>query len=306
MTKHTPVANSFRKAVLEPAARTLVVREKKPRLADNGIVSRSERRHGNHRDSDRHRLTNEAARARYASSEYDVELINLSGGGAMIRAPFEPRLWDVVQLELGEGSWIDCAVRWLRDETIGLEFAHETRIEADPETRARLLLDVIQRSYPDAPVNLDLNAGEEERHAGPAEEKLHGRTELRHPLVWNGNIVVDCFSYAVRLRNISESGALVDLEIHCPAGTAVALDLGAAGVVPAVVSWTRGEQAGLRFDQPFDLEQLSKLRPDFTPYRWTVPGFINAAPADAEAEDEAWDRQSMSDLRAELEGFLKR
>ena len=76
-------------------------------------------------------------------------MVNLSRGGAMIRCGFAPRLWDIVELQLGEGSGLHGAVRWIKGDSIGLEFAHETRIECDREQRAELLLAVIQRSFPD-------------------------------------------------------------------------------------------------------------------------------------------------------------
>jgi hypothetical protein len=90
-------------------------------------VPRSETRRGNHRVKDRHRLTGESATARYGGAEHQVEVINLSAGGAMIRAGFTPRLWDIVELELGGGHSIECAVRWLRGGLVGLEFAQAAR-----------------------------------------------------------------------------------------------------------------------------------------------------------------------------------
>src|SRR6185503_9491599 len=98
---------------------------------------------------DRHRLEQETVTARFEAREYAVDLINLSGGGAMIRAAFKPRLWERVDLMFAEGAEIECAVRWLRDDRIGLEFAHETRIDCDPEQRDALLLEVLRRSFPD-------------------------------------------------------------------------------------------------------------------------------------------------------------
>ena len=67
----------------------------------------------------------------------------------MIRADFTPRLWERVDLIFGEGAEIECAVRWIRDDRVGLEFAHETRIDCDPQARDALLREVIHRSFPD-------------------------------------------------------------------------------------------------------------------------------------------------------------
>ena len=75
-------------------------------------VPRSETRTANHRDDDRHRLAEEHAAVRHDGNEYEIDLVNLSGGGAMIRGDFDARLWDRVDLILAEGAEIECAVRW--------------------------------------------------------------------------------------------------------------------------------------------------------------------------------------------------
>src|SRR5689334_8579457 len=87
-------------------------------------VAREEARRSDSRAGDRHRLTGERVRLTHEGKSYDVELINLSGGGAMVSGGFEPKLWDRVDLHLGEDGMVECAVRWLRDRRIGLEFAH--------------------------------------------------------------------------------------------------------------------------------------------------------------------------------------
>jgi hypothetical protein len=151
--------NSFRSAILSgKGLRTdPIVRDKEGRGAETDDlgsveVPRSEARTHNQRDDDRHRLDNETATARFDGEDYDVDLVNLSGGGAMIRADFKPRLWERVDLKLAEGAEIECAVRWLRGDRVGLEFAHETRIDCDAELRDALLLDVVRRSFPDATI----------------------------------------------------------------------------------------------------------------------------------------------------------
>lgn len=317
MTDQSPQANSFRRAVLGGEKRKLVVTDKQPKLArddpesdalDDVVVPRSEIRRGDHRDLSRHRLTGETAIARFRGKAHKVELINLSAGGAMIRCPFAPKLWDLIELELGEGQSLQAAVRWLRGGLAGLEFAHETRIECDPKARAELLLEVIQRSFPETKVELEMVEQEEEEQqaaAAPAEEDQGNRGEIRHPLVWKGQIHFAFDSNPVRLRNISSGGALVDVAVDYPVGSEVMFDLGEAGMIDAVVSWTHGDQAGLRFTKPFDLECLAKLRPDLTPYRWERPGFLDRTADEPSPWNENWSRSSLSELRSDLEGFLK-
>jgi hypothetical protein len=123
--------------------------------------------------------------------------------------------------------------------------------------------------------------------------------------VWSGQILFAFDSNPVRLRNISAGGALVDVSIAYPVGAEVMLDLGDAGQFDAVVSWAKGEQAGLRFKQPFDLDCLSKRRPDVTPHRWKKPSFLDHAGEDSTPWDDEWSRCSLSELQAKLEGFLR-
>lgn len=315
MTDQSPLRNSFRAAVLRGERVPLLVEEKQPQTGgaapdslESVLVTRAEARRGDHRDQDRHRLTGESAKVRHRGQDYDVELVNLSAGGAMIRADFSPHLWELVELELGDGPKLEAAVRWIRGDGIGLEFAHETKIECDPEARAALLLDVIQRSFPDVDVELERPEDEEQAPAQDevSDEDQGKRGDIRHPMVWSGQILFSQESNPVRLRNISTGGALVDVVMIYPVDSEVVLDLGDAGQFGAVVSWSQGEQAGLRFAEPFDLACLAKLRPDLTPYRWKRPSFLDpSSDEDSSPWDDQWGRSSLASLRDELEGFLK-
>ena len=303
--------NSFRAAVLSGIKPVLVVADKNPQQDGAGDalarvkVPRSESRRGNHRGGDRHRLSSEAAKAVYKRKSHDVEVVNLSRGGAMVRCGFKPKLWDMVELKLGEGLGMEGAVRWIKGDSIGLEFAHETRIECDPEERAALLLAVIQRSFPD---EVSLEAPQlDERQADEAEEELGHRDDKRHPLIWMGEVHFAHDSNPVRLRNVSAGGALVDVAIDYPLGAEVMLDLGDAGQFFATVQWACGDQAGLRFNDAFDIACLAKARPDVTPHSWNVPGFLtDSADDDGSPWHENWSRSSIAEIRADLEGYLKR
>jgi PilZ domain-containing protein len=313
MSDQSPSGNAFRAAVMRGDRPSLLVDRKNPRLGRSkesiasSIVQRSEVRRGDHRDLSRHRLNEEKATVRYRRKNHKVDIVNLSSGGAMIRADFSPQLWDILELRLGKKDKIECAVRWRRDDLIGLEFAHETRIECNPEERARLLLEVIQRSFPDVAIELESPDGPVEMMPPPEEEEdLGKRAEARHPMVWRGQIHFSFDSNPVRLRNISTGGALVDVAIDYPVGSEIMLDLGDAGQFDAVVSWTEGDQAGLSFKKPFDVACLAKLKPDLTPYQWERPDFLNSSDESSSPWDDPWGRRSLAALRSELEGFLKR
>lgn len=304
------IRNSFRAAVLGGERKPLVVTDKNPQFEGQGDaldgvrVPRSETRRGNHRDADRHRLAGEKQAAVYEGKVHPVEVVNLSRGGAMIRCDFTPKLWDMVELKLGDGPGMEAAVRWIKGDSFGLEFAHETKLDCPPEERAALLLEVIQRSFPDA-IHLDEPSAaevEEERE----EEDLGARDEKRHPLIWKGEIHFAHDSNPVRLRNVSAGGALVDVAVDYPLGAEVLLDLGGAGQFFAVVQWVCGDEAGLRFTQPFDLACLANARPDVTPHSWNVPTFLNRDEEEDSAWHENWSRSSIAEIRTELEGYLKR
>lgn len=312
--------NSFRKAILSgkgPHSGDPLQHDKQARGAEPDDLSsvetpRSEIRSQNHRDDDRHRLDQETATVRFDGEEHQVDLINLSGGGAMIRADFAPRLWERVDLIFGEGAEIECAVRWLRDDRVGLEFAHETRIECDPETRDALLLDVIHRSFADVTISVGRTDNEPTR-ATPAADREDDdavansrRTERRHPLVWNGQILYSHGSEKVRLRNISENGALIEAPISYPLGAEIYLDLDDAGQHFATVSWTCGDKVGLKFQDPFDLRLLGKSKPELAPAMMIRPGPSQIYADQDNPWADGWQRQSLDELREDLEGYLKR
>lgn len=312
--------NSFRSAIMSGQGlhpKNPIVRDKKARGAAEDDLSsvevpRSEGRSTNHRDDDRHRLDHETARARFNGEEQEVDLINLSGGGAMIRCDFKPRMWERIDLILGEGGEIECAVRWIRDDRVGLEFAHETRIDCDPEQRDALLLDVIHRSFPDVALapreDVAVQAPVEEEKTGDDDDAVANsrRTERRHPLVWTGEVYFAHNNEKVRLRNISEHGALIECPVQYPVGVEVLLDLGDAGQHFATVNWTFGDKAGLKFNNEFDLKLLGSAKPEVAPHLMIRPG-PGLASADLDNPwADGWQRQSLDELRDDLEGYLKR
>ena len=309
--------NSFRSAILSgkglhPA--DPVIRKKREPSAEPDSLSsvevpRQESRTHNQRDDDRHRLDQETATARFGGETFAVDLINLSGGGAMIRAPFTPRLWDRVDLIFQQGPELECAVRWLRGDRVGLEFAHETRIDCDPGARDALLLDVIRRSFPD--LNL---ASRPEPETGAPETGTDDddsvtnsrRTERRHPLVWMGEVLYNHGSERIRLRNISEKGALIEGPFAYPKGAELLLDLGAAGQHFATAGWSAGDKTGLVFSKPFDLKLLGSSKPEIARDLWTRPGPSRQSADQKNPWSDNWRHPSLEQLRDDLEGYLKR
>lgn len=306
--------NNFRSAVLGgrtvAPATPLVTLKKGGGTESDSIASvqieRNSARITDHRDDDRHRLERETAVVTYKKKRFDANLVNLSGGGAMIEAAIAPRLWDRVDLHLGEGSPIECAVRWLRNGRIGLEFAHETRIECAPEQRDAVLLEVIRRSFPELAPTVPMILPDAKSEPAPAPAKASRRNGVRHPLIWNGTILWQHDEHIVRLRNISASGALIDARVDFPEGVELLLDLGGSGQFFANVSWSRSGQAGLVFRETFDVSVLAAAKPEVAAQRWDKPGYLDLSSGQASPWASEWERQDLSDLRDELEGFLKR
>ena len=292
--------NQFR-ATLRPGSRAEPVVKQKRRAKDGrsaGLgdikVSRSESRNANQRDADRHRLTDEQAVVRRKGKCHVVDLINVSHGGAMISGSFKTKLWDRVDLMLGEGGKggeIECAVRWMRGDRIGLEFAHETRVDCDRDTLDELLRQVIHNSFP----GLEIKA-----RPAVQEELAENRLLVRHPLIWSGILHHDYEWEIVRLRNISSGGALIECPVSLPSGVLVYLELEKIGRLAATVSWSRGNQTGLAFEEAFDVLRLSKAPPEVAPDDGSRPGFDGEGHSDQSPWAPQWDRVSVKQLGAKL------
>lgn len=293
--------NQFR-ATLRPGGRAEPVvaksrrRETDPKAARLGDikVTRSETRSANQRNGDRHRLTDEQAIVRRKGKRHVVELINVSHGGAMVSGALKAKLWDRVHLVLGEdgkGGEIECAVRWIRGDRFGLEFAHETRVDCDSETLDELLRQVIHNSFPGLEI--------EPRPAVP-DQPTEKRLLVRHPLIWNGILHHDYDWEIVRLRNISSGGALIECPVSLPSGVTVYLELEKIGRLAATVSWSRGDQTGLTFEEAFDVLTLSQAAPEVAPDEVSRPGFDGEGHSEQSPWAPQWDRVSVRELGAKL------
>ena len=275
--------------------------------AESGLrtiaVPRFESRTSNTRGGDRHRLPDEMITATYDGRSHEVQLVNLSGGGAMISAKFEPMLWDRVDLHLMASGTVECVVKWIRNNRIGLEFAQETRIDCSAQERNALLREVIARSFPEAVGDLTEPEAVDEPPVEPVPQGEHKRAEPRHPLIWSGVVHFNHTSTPVRLRNISSQGALLECHDAVPGGAELLLDLGEAGSLFARVSWAVGDQVGLAFQEPFDMQLLALSRPEVASSNWDAPDYLKGK---TPPKADPWDRLSVSELSSELEGYLKR
>jgi hypothetical protein len=281
---------------------------------DSIALRRESRARQNSRTEDRHRLVGERARVTYAGIDLQVELINLSGGGAMISGPIEPMLWDRIDLHLGNHGTIECVVRWMREGNIGLEFAHETRLDWPSDQVATVLRHVIERTFPhitfpesDEPPP-QAKTPQPAATESPAHEPVNEhRAATRHPLIWNGTLYHDFQSDPIRVRNISETGAMIEVRGKVRVGAEPLLELSPAVSLSATVEWAVGDQVGLRFHSPFDMNLLAESRPVVVTSDWTPPAYLDVEPDEEDFDsNDHWGRLSLYQLQQELEGFLKR
>ena len=295
---------NIRAKILGDADESVLVDAKKPKGARGDqlgsvVVPCEDRRRSNSRHQDRHRLFDEQVGLTYNGKARKVDLINLSGGGAMVRAAFRPKLWDRVELHLGENGTVECAVCWIRDDRLGLEFAHETRLDCSADEQAKVLRDVVNRSFPDLQFELPATAAPE-----PTNEEQRG--DRRHPLIWSGVLHHRDAKIRVRVRNISATGAMIESPDPVLVGGQAILELGEDGFIPATVAWLIGDEVGLRFRSKFDMAQLARSRPEIAPAKWVAPDYLRAKATNDSPWSANWRRMSLGELRQQLEGFLKR
>lgn len=283
----------------EPILKTKQPKGAKSDSLQSVSLTRHARRAANGRGEDRHRLTGERAQVSWKNSTLDVELLNLSGGGAMVAGNFEPLMWDRVDLHLGTNGTVECAVRWIRDGRVGLEFAHETRLDWPSDEVATVLRHVIERTFP----HIRFQLGEEKPEPEPQfESEDDHRAAKRHPLIWNGQLHHDYQSDGIRVRNISATGAMIETKAKVRVGAEPLLELSDSVQMAATVEWAVGDQVGLRFHQPFHMNKLVESRPSVATSDWTPPAYLDV---DAQDSKDRWGRLTVAELQRELEGFLR-
>lgn len=268
-------------------------------------VRRETVRQANHRDGDRHRLDEPLVEIVHEGERRTVTLVNLSGGGAMIEGGDGLKLWDRVFLQLGDCCQVEAAVRWIRGSRYGLEFAHETRIDGSQEETTRMLRAVISRSFPDVVAKAEAHQKEQvtapsKAASATANQRDHVERELRHPLIWSGLVHYDHQKFEVRLRNVSAGGALVECSHPLHVGAELLLELGKAGSFFATVYWAHGDAAGLKFQQPFDLQHLASATPTVASERWVAPDYLRDSHSANGPWAKQWGRSDLGDLHKKL------
>jgi hypothetical protein len=217
--------------------------------------------------------------------KYEVTVINVSAGGAMVEAEIGPRIGEQIEIQFGDCNRTKCAVRWVRGTRIGLEFQQETTIIGSSSIQDF----IIRRLRGD------------EAEAEPTEKDTKASRAARHGLIWTGTLHCNHDSVPARLRNISAEGAMVETSQSFAVGAEVFLDLDEGGTAFAKVAWSEGGQMGLKFDQKFDLKQLARSKPAPVASAPTVkPQYLESDGSPDSPWSAMWDRLTPQELKAQL------
>jgi hypothetical protein len=225
----------------------------------------------------------------------------------MIAGKLNVKLWDPIELQLGENGRVECVVRWIRGDRLGLEFAHETRLDCTAAEREALLHEVITRSFGDVAIELPRSERTRKADAQPQiEPGSDQRIADRHPLIWTGVLHHDYQSSPIRVRNISRTGCMLECSAPVRVDTEPLLELSDALSISGTVVWVVGDQVGFQFHSPFDMAQLAESLPDVAPSEWIRPSYLDPEPGADSPWDPRWNRLSVGELKQELEGVMKR
>ncbi len=246
-------------------------------------IPRGETRTTNQRAEDRHRGIVGETLLWFRRRKHVVPVVNVSSRGAMIEADIDPRIGESLDILFTDENKTRCAVRWIREGRIGIEFLNEMILWENAEQGPVFRYE-----------------GQAKAKATPQPE-AHNFTdrEVRQRLLRSGTLYWSGISIPVRLRNISAGGARIESERELCSGAEVELDLGEAGFHVAEVRWSNDGQIGLRFAGDFDLDTLA---PASVQSHGPSPDVLKPAYLETELRpDSPWaarfERLSMTDLK---------
>ena len=259
------------RSLMEGGGRREILAAKKAerRAADEGpglnriAIRREECRRGNQRREDRHLNLVERAILYFRRRRYEVDVVNVSSHGVMLRSDLLPNLGERLEIQFDQCNRTRCHVRWIKGGRIGLELADETVIIAPADVR-------------------ELVVGGRRAGEQPPRLEVRRERERRQSLLRTATLYFQQESQQVRVHNISSQGAMIRCAVDLLPGTAVVIELGgaAANAVQGRVCWRQSDHMGIRFDQPFDLtilaDAMAQLEPEASPPIYLKPDYLKS------------------------------
>jgi len=203
-------------------------------------IARQEARQHNQRREERLLNLADVATVTFRRKRYDVRVVNVSRHGVMISADIAPRVGERMEIRFEDCNRTACFVRWIKGSRIGLEFTTETVLIAPADIR-------------------ELIVGGRRSGEQPPRLEIKGERPPRQNLYLSGLLHCGNGSPAVKVRNISANGAMVDCGENLLVSSPVVLELAGGGAVAVEgrVRWCQSGQIGLLFDRPFDMRLMA-------------------------------------------------
>jgi hypothetical protein len=103
---------------------------------------------------------------------------------------------------------------------------------------------------------------------------FHFSRAVRYGVIKAGKLHRGNQEIAVRVRNLSSGGALLDSREALSAGEVVKLELAGCGLIEGEVRWSQQGRMGLRFHEPVDIARLAVARPSGPADRMLIPDYL--------------------------------
>jgi len=208
-------------------------------------IRRDEHRRSDQRREGRQINVIDQAVITHQRRHHEVAVLNVSSRGAMIQTDLVPRIGAQLEIRFADCNRTQCFVRWVRGGRIGLEFDKETLVIGASEAEAHYISGRRLGEFPTLEV----------KSARAPRQGLMLRAELHWP---QG-------SMSVKLRNISAEGAMLQASQDLHEHAEVVLEIPEIAAIAGRVRWCRSKQIGVRFDNVFDLCDLSNkpVEPNF-------------------------------------------
>ncbi len=119
----------------------------------------------------------------------------------------------------------------------------------------------------------------------------------RHSLIRRGTLLWQGREHAVRLRNISAGGAMIEADRDFDIGDTVELDLSDGVRLTADVRWCQDGRLGLKFNESFDLQRLGQTRRGDAKNQMLRPDYLKTERNPHSPWAARYDRLSIKDVR---------